>query len=612
MAVIDDRILSTVQKPTRYIGNEWNSIHKSLDEIKVRFAFCFPDIYDVGMSHLGMKILYHMLNERKDVYCERVFAPWVDMEDKLRENNIPLFAIETGDPVSYFDFMGFTLQYEMSYSNILNMLNLGNIPLLSKDRNIEHPFVCAGGPCAYNPEPLADIIDFFIMGEGEEVLNEVIDKYLNWKDKGSLRTSFLESISQIEGVYVPQLYTVIYNEDQTVKEIKPNSGKYPQKIRKRIIKDLDNAYFPDKMIVPFMDIVHDRITLEIFRGCTRGCRFCQAGMIYRPVREKTPEKLIEYAKKLQESTGYEEMSLSSLSTGDYSSLKKLTEGLLEVTEDNKVSLTLPSLRVDSFTLELLQKVQKVRKSGLTFAPEAGTQRLRDVINKGVNEQDLINSVKLAFENGWNNVKLYFMIGLPTETQDDIEGIGILVDKVVDTYYSISKEKRSSRMNVTVSTSSFVPKAFTPFQWQRQNTIDEIKEKQKYLQNRLRNKRIKYNWHDPETSFLEGVFARGDRKLSKVLIEAQKKGCRFDGWEEHFSFDTWMDVFKTCDIDPNFYTLRQRSYDEVLPWDHIDVGVSKKYLIKEAQKAMAGETTQDCRINCTGCGVQALEGGLCIE
>ncbi len=610
--MIDDKILSSVQKPTRYIGNEWNSVHKNLNDIRVRFAFSFPDVYDVGMSHLGMKILYHMLNERDDVYCERVFAPWVDMEEKMRENNIPLFALETGDPVSDFDFIGFTLQYEMSYSNVLNMLNLGGIPMLAEDRNENHPFICAGGPCAYNPEPLADIIDFFIMGEGEEVLNEVIDAYLKWKDKGAPRQTFLETISQIEGVYVPQFYDVIYNNDETIKEIKPKDKKYPTRIRKRIVEDLDNSYFPDEIIVPFMDIVHDRITLEVFRGCTRGCRFCQAGMIYRPIREKTPEKLVESAKKLQKSTGYEEISLCSLSTSDYSNLKDLTEGLLKVTEDNNVNLTLPSLRVDSFSLELLQKVQKVRKSGLTFAPEAGTQRLRDVINKGVNEQDLINSVTLAFENGWNNVKLYFMIGLPTETLEDIEGIGVLADKVIGVYFNIPKEKRSGRMGITVSTSSFVPKAFTPFQWQRQNSIDEIIEKQKYLRGRLHNKKIKYNWHDPETSFLEGVFARGDRRLGKVLIEAQKKGCRFDGWEEHFSFERWMEVFKSCSLDPDFYTARKREYDEVLPWDHIDVGVNKKYLINEAKKAVAGETTRDCRGDCTGCGVQTLGGGICVE
>lgn len=609
---IDDRILSNVQKPTRYIGNEWNSIHKDPKQVDIRFAFCFPDVYEVGMSHLGMKILYHMLNDRDDVYCERVFAPWVDMEEKMRENNIPLFALESGDAIVNFDFVGFTLQYEMSYSNILNMLDLAGIPFLSTEREEHHPFVCAGGPCAYNPEPLAEIIDFFMMGEGEEVLNEVMDVYLQWKRSKGTRIEFLDMVSQIEGVYVPQFYNVIYNTDGTINKIERAAEKYPGKIRKRIIKDMDNAYFPEKIIVPFMEIVHDRIMLEIFRGCTRGCRFCQAGMIYRPVRERTPERLLQIAQALQKSTGYEEISLSSLSTSDYRALEDLTQQLIEMTEKEKINLSLPSLRIDSFSLDLMEKVQKVRKSGLTFAPEAGTQRIRDVINKGVTEEDLIKSVTLAFEGGWNNVKLYFMIGLPTETMEDVEGIADLAHKVVNAYYSVPKEKRNKGLNVTISTSSFVPKAFTPFQWQAQDTIEQLKEKQMHLKSRIKSKQITYNWHESHVSFLEGVFARGDRKLSKVLIQAHKKGCKFDGWNEHFKFEKWMEAFEECEIDPLFYTSRTREYSEVLPWDHIDVGVTKKFLIKEAEKALKGETTPHCRQNCTGCGVTIFGGGVCVE
>ncbi|MDK2799422.1 MAG: hypothetical protein PWP27_789 [Clostridiales bacterium] len=609
---IDDRILSRVQKPTRYIGNEWNSIHKDPEKVDVRFAFCFPDIYEVGMSHLGMKILYHMLNDREDVYCERVFAPWVDMEQKMREYNIPLFALESGDTITDFDFLGFTLQYEMSYTNIVNMLDLAKIPLLSTDRKEGQPFICAGGPCAYNPEPLADIIDFFIMGEGEEVLNEIMDLYIDWKKSKESRIAFLDSVSQIEGVYVPRFYNVKYNHDGTIHKIAGVEEKYPAKIKKRIIKKLEHAYFPDKIIVPFMEIVHDRIMLEVFRGCTRGCRFCQAGMVYRPVRERSPEKLLEIAQALQKASGYEEISLASLSTSDYSALEKLTRELIEMTEKEKINLSLPSLRVDSFSLELMEKVQKVRKSGLTFAPEAGTQKMRDVINKGVTEEDLIRSVTLAFEGGWDNVKLYFMIGLPTETLEDVAGIADLAYKVVDAYFSVSKEKRSGRLAVTVSTSSFVPKAFTPFQWHPQDTIEQLREKQKYLQSKIKNKHIKYNWHDPELSFLEAVFARGDRKLSKVLIEAHKRGCKFDGWSEHFDFEKWMQAFEACGIDPKFYTSRNRKYNEVLPWDHIDVGVTKKFLIREAQKAFSGETTPHCRQECTGCGATIFGGGVCIE
>jgi len=609
---ISDKILSNVQKPTRYIGNEWNSVHKNPETVDIRFAFCFPDLYEVGMSHLGIKILYHMLNDRDDVYCERVFAPWTDMEEQMRINQIPLFALESGDPVSVFDFVGFTLQYEMSYSNVVNMLDLAGIPLLSSDRGEDSPFICAGGPCAYNPEPLADIIDFFIMGEGEEVLNEVMDAYLEWKKAGGNRLDFLKKITAIQGVYVPCFYNVEYNEDGTISSFTSVYENAPQKIKKRIIKDLDNAYFPDKIIVPFMEVIHDRIMLEVFRGCTRGCRFCQAGIIYRPVRERTPEKLLEIARSLQESSGYEEISLSSLSTSDYTKLKELTDGLLEMNKDHKTNLSLPSLRVDSFSLELMEKVQKVRKSGLTFAPEAGTQRMRNVINKGITEEDLIRSVTLAFQGGWSNVKLYFMIGLPTETAEDIEGIADLAYKVVDAYYRVPKENRSKGLNVTVSTSSFVPKPFTPFQWQPQDRIEQLNDKQNLLKSKIKSKSITYNWHDSKLSFLEGVFARGDRKLSKVLIAAHRKGCKFDGWNEHFNYNAWLEAFEECGVDPYLYTSRKREYDEILPWDHVDVGVTKKFLIRESEKALRGEVTPNCRQQCSACGAAVFEGGVCIE
>ena len=611
MAVNIDRILKTVQKPARYIGTEYGSVHKNPEEMNIRFAFCFADTYEVGMSHLGMKILYHLLNAQEDIYCERVFAPWTDMEEKMRENNIPLFSSETRSPVADFDFVGFTLQYEMSYSNIINMLDLAGITKLSAQRKEHEPFVCAGGPCAYNPEPLADFIDFFMLGEGEEVMLEIMELHRAWKAAGGSRRDFLKSLLGVEGVYVPCFYEVSYNNDGTIKSFEPTDPAAPRKIKKRIIRDLDKVFYPEEMIVPFTEIIHDRITLEIFRGCMRGCRFCQAGIIYRPVRNKSADTLIKSAKKLIDSTGYEEMSMSSLSTSDYPELGKLTDGLLSLTESKKINLSLPSLRLDSFSMELMQKVQRVRKSGLTFAPEAGSQRLRDVINKGICEEDLKNAARLAFSGGYGGVKLYFMIGLPTETYEDIEGINTLAREVAEEYYRTDKTVRNKNLRITVSASSFVPKPFTPFQWVRQNNIPELTEKQRFLKERIHHKNITYNWHDAKTSVMEGVFARGDRRLSAVLLRARELGVSFDGWQERFDYDKWLTAFSDCGLDPDFYNMRERGYDEILPWDHIDVGVSKQFLIDENEKAKRGEITPNCRAKCGGCGITAaFGGGLC--
>ena len=608
---LSDGLLKSVEKPSRYTGNEWNSVIKDPKSVNIRFAFCFPDTYEIGMSHLGMKILYHLLNEREDCYCERVFAPWTDMEAKMRENKIPLYALETKDEIKNFDFVGFTLQYEMSFTNIVNMLDLAGIPLTSDARVAGDAFVCAGGPCAYNPEPLADIVDFFMMGEGEEIINEVMDVYAKWKGTGKSRTDFLEEIVKIEGIYVPSFYDVSYNEDGTIKSFTPIKPQFPVKIKKRIIKDMDKVYYPDKIVVPYTDIVHNRIMLEVFRGCTRGCRFCQAGFIYRPVREKSHERLMELAKKLEENTGYEEISLTSLSTSDYTELEDLTTELLDEMEKRKVGLSLPSLRLDSFSLDLMEKAQKVRKSGLTFAPEAGTQRLRDVINKGVNEEDLLNAVSLAFNGGWHGVKLYFMLGLPTETFEDVEGIAELAYKVVDAYRNVPKEKKGGKgVNVTVSTATFVPKAFTPFQWEPQDSIDNVSEKQRLLKDKIRSKQITYNYHENKLSFMEAVFARGDRRINKVLIKAWELGCKFDGWGEHFKYEDWMKAFEECSVDPYFYATRKREYDEILPWDHIDIGVSKKFLINESKKAFEEKITPNCMVNCSGCGAAIFESSIC--
>lgn len=599
---MQDEVLYKVSKPARYIGNEINSIHKNPEEVEIRFAFCFPDVYEVGMSHLGTKILYHMLNEREDTWCERVFAPWVDMEDEMRKRGIHLFALESRNEIKSFDFVGFTLQYEMSYTNIINMLDLAGIPIRSESRNEGDPFIILGGPCAYNPEPLWNIGDIFVMGEGEEVTIEILDMYKKWKDSKKSRKDFLESIANIKGVYIPSFYNVDYKDDNTIGRFYPVNDKYPKTISKRYIKNLDKSYFPEKIIVPYLSIVHDRIMLEVFRGCTRGCRFCQAGMIYRPIREKSREKLIEDAGKLIKGTGYDEISLSSLSICDYSDIEGLVNELVKLHEKEKVGLSLPSLRIDSFSVDLINEIQKVRKTGLTFAPEAGSQRMRDIINKGVTEEDLIKSVTSAFASGWSHIKLYFMIGLPEESNEDIEGIANLAFKVVDAYYKTPKDVRKSGLSVTVSTSSFVPKPFTPFQWEPQNTKEELREKQFFLKSKIKSKSVTYNWHESPVSFLEAAFSRGDRRLSEVLISAWKKGCKFDGWGEYFNYNLWMEAFMENNVDPAFYANRKREYEEVLPWDHINIGVTKDYLIRESKKALEGEATKDCRTGCTGCGI----------
>ena len=607
-----EKILKKVEKPTRYTGQELNMCIKNPKEVEVRFGFCFPDVYEIAMSHLGLKILYHVLNLRDDTYCERVFAPWVDMEEEMRSRNQKLFALESGDEVDTFDFLGFTLQYELSYSNVINMLDLAQIPLLSKDRTLDDPFVCAGGPCAYNAEPIADAVDFFMLGEGEEMICEIIDVYKEWKkNPDRTRKSYLEMIAQIDGIYVPSFYDVSYNDDFTINSIKPNNPNAKETVKKRIMTDFDSAPTPDKVIVPYGDIVHDRVMLEIFRGCIRGCRFCQAGYIYRPVRERKVETLTCLANRLLDTSGYDEISLSSLSSSDYTGLAELTDNLLDITEKKKIGLSLPSLRIDNFSLELMKKVQNVRKSGITFAPEAGTQRLRDVINKNINEENILNSTAMLFAGGWTNVKLYFMIGLPTETYDDVEGIADLSQNVLDKYFEIPKEERAKNINITVSTSSFIPKPFTAFQWCRQDTREEIIEKQNHLKASIKSKRIRYSWHDNRTSYLEGVFARGDRRLIDVIIKAVKNGCRFDGWNDHFKFDKWMQSFEECGIEPDFY-LRERKLDEVLPWDHIDIGVTKKFFLKEYEKSLKAETTPNCREKCAGCGANCFGTGVCYE
>lgn len=612
MVRITDDILYRVEKPSRYVGGELNEVIKDPKEVDIRFGFCFPDVYEVGMSHLGSRILYHVLNQRKDTYCERVYAPWPDMEKLMRENNIPLYALETKDPINEFNFLAFTLQYEMSYTNILNMLNMGGIPLRASERTEKDPLVIAGGPCAYNPEPLYDIVDIFQLGEGEEGLNDLLDLYQKHKDNFN-KEAYLREASHIPSVYIPSLYDVTYNEDGTIKEFIPKYDDVPKKVKKRIINNFDQVDFPESLIVPYSEIVHDRVVLELFRGCTNGCRFCQAGMIYRPVREKSRKTLLDQARKMLKATGYDEVSLVSLSTCDYSDIQGLVKDLIEEHGKNNVSVALPSIRVDAFSVDLLKEIQKVRKTGLTFAPEAGSQRMRDVINKGLSEERILEAAKNAFESGWSTIKLYFILGVPYETVEDAAEIGLLAEKIADQYFAVPKHIRNKGLRITVSTSILVPKPFTPFQWAPMEKMDIVTEKINAVKGAIKSRSIVYNYHEQKTSYMEAVLARGDRRLCDVLIKAYEKGAKFDGWSECFDFELWQEALAECNVDGDFYVYRQRSYDEILPWDFIDIGVTRKYLERENEKAKTGEPTQNCRKGCTGCGVNVnFKDGECFE
>lgn len=606
-----EKFLLGVQKPGRYTGGELNSIVKDKSKIDIRYAFCFPDTYEIGMSHLGMKILYSLVNARDDAWCERVFAPDVDMEQVMRDNGIPLYALESGEAIKDFDLIGFTMQYELSYTNVLNMLDLAGLPVRSRDRKDLTPIVIAGGACVCNAEPMAEFFDITLPGDGEEVTNELIDLLKEYKTKGATKQEFLEAAAQIKGVYVPSLYEVEYNDDCTVKSITPTHGA-PEKVEKRNVADLDKMFAPTEFVVPFLEVVHDRTTVEIFRGCIRGCRFCQAGFLNRPLREKSPEVVEAQCRSICEKTGYDEISLCSLSTSDYRGLEKLITDMLPWTVENKINISLPSLRADNFPKELMEQLNAVRRSGLTFAPEAGTQRLRDVINKNITEEEVLSTARQAFAGGWTAVKLYFMIGLPTETEDDIRGIADLAQAVVDEFYHNENKPKGKGVNVSVSVASLVPKPFTPFQWEPQDRPDTLIEKQNFLISCVKTRKVSVSRHVPWTSFLEGVFARGDRRLCDVIETAWRKGCKFDSWEEHLDREKWMDSFAENGIDPFFYTARKRSFDEVLPWDHMDYGVTKKFLIKENEKAHRGETTASCREKCAGCGAARLNGGVCNE
>ena len=616
---VPSQLLLTVEKPAQYIGNEINAVMKAEGTFSTRFALCFPDLYEIGMSHLGLSILYNLMNVRKDVFCERVFSPMQDMESLLDEYNIPLFSLESQTPVDQFDFLGFTLQYEMSYTNMLNILKLSHLELRSQHRKKTDPIVCAGGPCVYNPEPIAPFVDFFYLGEAEAALPQILDMYEEMKedvsiDSEDLKEHFLERLLDIDGVYVPKFYDVIYHEDGTIKERVLLHEKAKPIIKKQLVVDLNTMPYASKPIVPYLQPVHDRIVLELFRGCSRGCRFCQAGFVYRPVREKSLDTLKEQATELSTQTGHDEISLISLSTSDYSKLSPLCDFLIDdISQEKKVNLSLPSLRIDSFSLELMNKVQDVRKSSLTFAPEAGSQRMRDVINKGISEENILHGSKEAFLGGWNRVKLYFMLGLPSETEEDVLAISKLADDIVGTYYSLPKDQRpKGGVQLIVSTSFFIPKPFTPFQWVGQDTYETFMEKQKMLNKTINKKRIKYNSHDANLSMLEGVMARGDRKVADVIEAAFLSGASFDAWSEHFDFERWQKAFEACDIDPAFYANRHRTFDEILPWDFIDIGVTRQFLEKEYLRSMEEVVTPNCMDKCMACGATCFKGGICYE
>lgn len=614
MNKITDDILCKVEKPSRYVGGELNQVIKNPKDVNIRFAFCFPDVYEVGMSHLGTRILYHTINERKNTYCERVFAPWPDMETLMRKSDIKLFTLETKTPLDQFDMLGFTLQYEMSYTNILNMLDMSGITIRASERGEDEPIIMAGGPCAYNPEPLYDIVDFFEIGEGEEMMDDVLEVYAKHKANGKVnKKEFLREISHIGGIYVPSLYDVSYNEDGTIREFTPKYEDVPAKVKKRIVNNFDKVSFPDEMIVPYTDIVHDRVVLETARGCTNGCRFCQAGMIYRPVREKTTNTLIEQARKALKATGYDEVSLASLSICDYSNIQNLISSLVLEHEADKVGIALPSIRVDAFSVDLIKEIQKVRKTGLTFAPEAGSQRMRDIINKGLTEERILEAAKSAFESGWSTIKLYFILGLPYETTEDAAGIGELAEKMADVYFGIPKDVRNKGLKITVSTSILVPKPFTPFQWAPMARPEIVDERIKAVRGAIKSRSIVYNYHEQETSFMEAVFARGDRRTCDVLIKAFEKGAKFDGWSEYFNMEMWNEAMEECNLDSEFYVYREREYDEILPWDFIDIGVNRKYMERENEKAKKAELTKNCLEGCTGCGINVnFKEGKCFE